>query len=357
VNSSPPPSSGSRRRFLQSGLVGAGLIGVAAWSARWARRAGLPSRSEKNPYAYDLDRYEPTDASWLHYEETARIRPVRKQPRKIALGPDDQPYLAAGNYVCALQPDGACGLEIALDETVRCLAVGKDRTIYVGLRKHIEVFDPQGRRRASWDPPGPRAWLTGVTAGSDKIWVADAGTRLVYRYDPAGRLEERIGRKDRERNIPGFIIPSPFFDLEWHPDGLLRVANPGRHQVEMYTARGDLEYAWGRPSAALAGFCGCCNPINLALLPDGRCVTCEKGLPRVKVYSARGQLESVVAGPESFSEQTRLAAEESSDSSEAGLDAAVDSQGRIYILDSVTGDVRIMKRKAGTEPSNAGAPV
>jgi hypothetical protein len=29
-----------------------------------------------------------------------------------------------------------------------------------------------------------------------------------------------------------------------------------------------------------------------------------------------------------------------------GIDAAVDSEGHIYILDIVTGDVRVMKRKA-----------
>jgi len=29
------------------------------------------------------------------------------------------------------------------------------------------------------------------------------------------------------------------------------------------------------------------------------------------------------------------------------MDAAVDSQGRIYILDFVAGDIRVMKRKTG----------
>ena len=84
-----------------------------------------------------------------------------------------------------------------------------------------------------------------------------------------------------------------------------------------------------------------------ALLPDGRCVACEKGLPRVKVYSPQGAFESVVAGPESFFENARAGALKArSDGLLGGLDAAVDSQQRIYILDLVANTVRIMKHKA-----------
>jgi hypothetical protein len=58
-------------------------------------------------------------------------------------------------------------------------------------------------------------------------------------------------------------VPSACLDVEIAPDGLLRVNNPGRHRVETYTFDGDLELFWGRPSAAIDGFCGCCNPVNL----------------------------------------------------------------------------------------------
>jgi hypothetical protein len=127
----------------------------------------------------------------------------------------------------------------------------------------------------------------------------------------------------------------------------LRVNNPGRHRVEVFTTNGELELSWGKPSLTIEGFCGCCNPIGLALLPDGRWVTCEKGLPRVKVYGADQALESVVAGPDSFRENAR--AVQVSDQSErtlGGVDAAADSAGRIYVLDLVAGNIRVMQRKA-----------
>jgi len=154
----------------------------------------------------------------------------------------------------------------------------------------------------------------------------------------------RIGEKNRERNVPGLIVPSPYLDVAIGQDNLLRVNNPGRHCVEVYTLASDLELSWGKPSAAIEGFCGCCNPIGLTLLPDGACITCEKGLPRVKVYSAERNFDSVVAGPESFTENAR--AHDLSDCTVGGLDAAADSQGRIYVLDLITSDVRVMKRKA-----------
>jgi len=134
--------------------------------------------------------------------------------------------------------------------------------------------------------------------------------------------------------------------VKLHPDGLLRINNPGRHRVEAYSFDGDFEGSWGKPTAAIEGFCGCCNPINLAMLPDGRVVTCEKGLPRVKVYNAVGDFDSVVAGTDSFPENAKVGAGEAeAESALAGLDAAVDSKGRIYILDLVTGGVRVMQRK------------
>jgi len=236
-------------------------------------------------------------------------------------------------------------LELALTGPVGCVAVARDGIIFAGLRDHIEVFDLKGVPVARWASPDPKAWLTGLAAGEKDVFAADAGKLVVLRYTRTGKIVGRIGGKDAERNVPGFVVPSPFLDVVIHKDGLLRVNNPGRHQVEAYTFDGDLEGAWGKPTAAIEGFCGCCNPIAISALPDGRVVTCEKGIPRVKIYSAAGEFESVVAGAESFPENAH-ACTDLNDCVHGGIDAAVDSDGRLYILDIVTSDVRVMKRKA-----------
>ena len=94
--------------------------------------------------------------------------------------------------------------------------------------------------------------------------------------------------------------------------------------------------------------------INLAVLADGRFVTCEKGIPRVKVYEVDGTLESVVAGPESFLEPDIPGAGPALDYSEGSLDVAIDSGGRIFVLDSVADNIRIMTRKSSSETTATG---
>ncbi len=329
----------SRREFF-----GQSAGALAALSAIATQRSQGAQKGPPNPFAYDISRLQKTDPKLITYEETARWKAPHPEARRMAIAHDDTLYICSGNYVTAMDKSGERGTEIALAEPPRCVAVAKDGPIFIGLRDHVEVFDAKGARQATWDSPGKKPWLTGLAVTENDVFAADAGNRVILRYDKSGKLVRRIGEKDKERNIPGFIIPSPFFDVEIARDGLLRVNNPGRHRVEIYTADGDFEGSWGTVSMGITGFCGCCNPINLALLADGRFVTCEKGLPRVKIYSATGEFESVVAGVEIFSENGKACGP--SDCTAGGLDAVVDSQGQIFILDFVTGDVRVMKRKA-----------
>jgi len=330
-----------RREFLGNSVKGAALIAAIATG-----RSSAAQRPKPNPFAYDLSRLEKTDPKLISHEEIKRWQSPHEEARRIAISPDDTILLASGNFVTAHDLGGARRFEIALTEPARAMAADGEGLIYVALRDHIEIFSRKASRIASWDSPGKKAWLTGLALHGKELFAADSGNRVVLCYDLAGKLVRRIGEKNRDRNIPGFIVPSPFLDVEIARDGLLRVNNPGRHRVEAYTTEGDFEFSWGSPSMGLTGFCGCCNPINLALLPDGRYVTCEKGLPRVKIYSASGEFESVVAGPESFPENAKAcAARGLGDCTQGGLDAVCDHDNNIHILDLVTAEVRIMRRK------------
>jgi sugar lactone lactonase YvrE len=329
-----------RREFLADGLRSAALLTALATGRSQAADRPAPS----NPFAYDVSRQSKTDPKLIAYEEVARWKCPHPEPKRLAVAPDQRIFVCSGNYVTALDSAGQSGLEIALPEAARCVAVAKDGTIYAGLRDHLEVFDAKGQRRAVWDSPGKKAWFTGLAVGENDVFAADSGNRVLLRYDKSGKLASRIGEKNKERDIPGFILPSPYLDVEISRDGLLRVNNPGRHRVEAYTLAGDFAGAWGQPTMGIAGFCGCCNPIGLALLPDGRFVTCEKGLPRVKIYGADGAFESVVAGTESFSENAK-ACTDLNDCTRGGMDAAVLADGRIAILDFIAADIRVMKAK------------
>jgi hypothetical protein len=339
----------TRRRFLKETAGGTGVLAVGSgtFAASLGLARGASVGKDPNPFAYDVERLRKTDPKLIHYEQAGHFPSPNPDARRIVIGPEDHVYIAAGNSVSVLDREGTRIIEIALGTAARCVAVAGDGTIYVGTRDHVEVFDAKGKRLATWDSPGKRTWFTGLAVGENDVFAADAGNRVVLRYDKSGKLAGRIGEKNKERNIPGIIMPSPYLDVKLSRDGLLRLNNTGRHRVEAYTPGGDLESSWGKPSAGIEGFCGCCNPVGLAMLPDGRCVTCEKGLPRVKVYSTEGVFESVVAGPETFPENAKATfVKGTEDCRLGGLDAAVDSQQRIYILDLVANDVRVMNRKA-----------
>ncbi|MHC4574448.1 MAG: NHL repeat-containing protein [Planctomycetota bacterium] len=123
------------------------------------------------------------------------------------------------------------------------------------------------------------------------------------------------------------------------------MVNPGRLRIEAYTFDGDLEFWWGEFSSGIEGFTGCCNPVNFAILADGSFVTCEKGLVRVKVYGPDGTFVGVVAGPEQLVEGgTARTCYFPAQCQAGGFDVAVDSTGRVLVLDTMKNVVRIFSR-------------
>lgn len=324
----------SRRGFLGRTLVGAGTLGALGTLA-------ADKSKEPNPFAYDVSRFVATDPKLIRYEQKRTFATPQRSPRALALGANGNLFIGAGKSVSEVKPDGSLVSEFSVAEEVRCLAVASD-AIYVGSRERFEVFNLKGQRQTAWEKPAPKSYFTSIAVGANDVFVADAGQRLVLRFDRSGKLVSRLGERNKERNIPGFIVPSPFFAVRLAKDGLLRVTNPGRHRVEVYTTDGDFEQSWGKPGAAIEHFCGCCNPTNLALLSDGRVVTFEKGIPRVKVHGADGAFESVVAGAESFAENAKVCGP--NDCTLGGLDGVADAEGRIYILDFVAANVRVMER-------------
>jgi hypothetical protein len=201
------------------------------------------------------------------------------------------------------------------------------------------VFDGRLQIKKIWDSPGGETVFTSIATSPDAVYVADAGNLIVWHFDKEGNLIKRIGDRDGAKDVPGFIIPSPYFDVAVDPDGFLWAADTGRHSLQNYNPDGGIRTIWGEFSLEIQGFCGCCNPSHFSVLEDGRFVTSEKGIPRVKIYNRLGELASVVAGPDLFREGT------------VGLDLAADSRQRIYILDPAQKAVRIFERKKDEERS------
>jgi hypothetical protein len=309
-------------------------------------------------FKYNLEQLGKIDPNLILYKESAGpIKTGFEVTHAIFVDPNGTIYVAGDNAIRVFNDSGKLLNEITLPEAPKSLAVetveegnaSEASRIYIAMRDHVEVYNHQGKMLARWQSLGDKAVLTSIAVSKDNVFVADAGNRIVLRYDMTGKIINQIGKKDEDRNISGFVIPSPYFDLAVGRDGLLRVVNPGVHRIEIYTFEGDLEHSWGEFSSGIKGFCGCCNPVNFAILPgpdisgtEDRFVTCEKGLTRVKIYDLEGSFVGVVAGPEQLMEGGKVEiCDTPAECQFGGFDVAVDAGGRILILDTIKNIVRI----------------
>ncbi|UCF17843.1 MAG: hypothetical protein JSW59_10330 [Phycisphaerales bacterium] len=327
-----------------AGAVVIGIVAVVKLDVVGEKGSGLSKE-----FKYDVAELTYIDPNLILYEESAEaIDTGFTSARTIAVDAKSTIYVGGDKSIRVFASSGKLLDEIGLDQTPGCLTVSADGSVFVGLRDHVEIYDMQGRPIASWKSLGSDAILTSVVVSEDDVFVADAGNRVVVRYDRRGNIVARIGEKDPERNVPGFVVPSAYFDLALSGDGLLRAVNPGRLRVDAYTFDGDYEFSWGKGTVDVDGFCGCCNPVNIAVLPGGGFVTCEKGLVRVKIYDSQGEFKGVVAGPVQLVRDGDVRVCDLPEECQAGgFDIAVDDAGRVYVLDTIKNVVRLFTRMKG----------
>jgi hypothetical protein len=295
--------------------------------------AAQPDNKLGPEFQYDLSALLKVDPKLVHYAQKAKFAVGLDEPAGIAAGAGGQIFVTGDKAVRQFDKAGKLLTEFKVDAAPHALALAptvadKAPLLYLAMTDHVEVFDLKGKRQAAWASAGEKAYLTSVAVGEADVFVADAAGAVVLRYDLTGKLLGRIGENDEKKRAAGLVIPSPYCDVALGLDGMLWVVNTGRRSVECYTYDGEFSIGWGKASPKIEGFCGCCNPVHLAIMADGRFVTSEKGLARVKVYDRSGEFQSVVAPPSVFATDVGI------------LDVAVDSDGRVLVLDLKAGDVR-----------------
>ena len=306
------------------------MAGILFFGYKAVRENSL--RNQKNPFEYNIERYKESETSLVHFSEVGQIPLELPHVYGIAVGPDDNIYVSGDEAIHIFSAGGIHQSTISMDEPVHCLVVDGNQDVFAGMNDHVEVFGSEGLKKVEWESPGGEAIFTSIALSEDFVFVADAGNLIVWKFDKNGNLLQRIGDKNENKDVPGFIIPSPYFDVAVDFDGFLWAANTGRHSLENYTLDGGFRTSWGEFSMDIKGFCGCCNPSHFIVLEDGSFITSEKGIARVKVHNQLGEMVSVVAGPDKFVEGT------------VGLDLAVDSAQRIFVLDPKQKLVRIFTK-------------
>jgi len=335
-----------------------GVLTVAAYrkQLRNPRQDAFPQS-----FDYSLDGYRHVPEEELAYRVVAAWDVMMPQPTALFVDETDAVWIAGADGIERYAADGSSAGTIAAAGPIRCLAVADlplpggpmQRTILCGSGSEVTLWDETGKSLGRWNSFGEKAIITSLAVGEDGVFVADAGNRVIHHVDFQGEFIAQLAQRDRDRGIVGLVVPSPYLDVAWGSDRLLRVVNPGAHRVEYYRPSGDLEFFWGRAGLGKDGFCGCCNPAHIALLPDGSTVTLEKGLLRVKVFSPQGEFRCWVAGPDFFGNAEAMTTETRDDERTPVPDLAVDSRGRIVVLDSGRRKVFVFEPKTGDDVSAA----
>lgn len=286
----------------------------------------------ENPYKYDVEEYKKVDTTTVLYKESITF-PVKEELLTGIAVSGNLIHIVSVKYLLTYDYSGNELSRTELQDTANCITIGPGNTLWVGMLHSVSSFDAKGKVLGQWKSFGERSVITSLAVTDSTVYVADAGNRIVYRCNLRGEVLSRIGEKDESKGVPGYIIPSPYFDLALDDSGFLWVANTGRHTLENYNKDGSIRTSWGKASLKIDGFCGCCNPAEFTILPDNSFVTSEKGMPRIKLYDQHGVLKGIVASPDMFGDGFRAP------------EVAADAEERILALDYDRKQVRIFVKK------------
>ena len=309
-------------------LIVLGLVIVAIIAAEFI--SNRPDKRSANPFEYSVEEFKNVPEELITYKETRNFNIGFEEPSGIAVDSSGI-YLAGDNTLKIIDFSGQLLSNINLPDTPKTVDVHNGR-IYLSVGNAVFVYDTSGKLVKEWEHPGENSIITSITATDSVVFVADAGNRRILKYTNEGELIAQFdGKKNEEEDLHGFIIPSPYFDVDINSYGELWAVNPGLHALENDTYDGYMRAYWENTGVKLEGFSGCCNPAHFTFLDDGRFVTSEKGLVRIKIYKPSGEFESVVAAPKKFKDQGEAP------------DIAVDHSGNVYALDFDKKMVRVFE--------------
>ncbi|MCC6142433.1 MAG: hypothetical protein IT368_01375 [Candidatus Hydrogenedentes bacterium] len=315
-------------------LVGIAIVVIAGTYFFLIGSSDFPEPGDN--IVYDIQAFEDLDNTPTTYEEAGNFALALANPRCVTTA-DGRIYVGGENAIVLLDETGAEMGRYKIDGTPNCVGVADDGTVYAGLRTSILVLNNTGMKIDEWQEFTPRSYLTSIAVAGDDVYVADAGNRVVCRFNRNGEIQARIGQKDPARDVPGLEVPSPYLDLALNDDGDLWVVNPGELGLERYRGDGSIVTSWYRPSLQLDGFPGCCNPTHIAFDAEGKLIACEKGLVRVKQFEVtQGAYEGLIASSKQFPGEQSL------------RDLTVDARNRVLVLDGQQGSVRVFARKEQT---------
>lgn len=310
-------------------LILLAIVIVAVMIGDWYSKR--PDNMDANKFEFSVDEFRFVPEELIYFKETKNFKIGFEEPKGITIQ-NGKIYLVGDKKLQIIAISGELIHEISLPEVPNTAEVS-DGKIVVAFEKQIQVYNEKGDLQADWKLESDNSYITAVAAQNGTYFIADAGTRKIFRYSETGEKINEFEGKASDEALHGFIIPSPYFDIDINAEGDLWVVNPGLHALENYTIDGNLREHWNSTSIQIEGFSGCCNPAHFTFLPDGSFVTSEKGLVRIKVYKPSGEFSGVVAAPEKFKDEGEAP------------DVAADENGNVYALDFDKKIIRVFEPK------------
>jgi len=257
------------------------------------------------------------------------------EPIDMAVGEEDGILCVGGRGARLFDREGKVIRSWLCPFPPRAVTPGAGGTFWIAGADRVGRWSAAGEELAQWQlapaREGVEPLVTGLARVGASLFFADAAGRCVHRYAVDGDFINLVGE---DAGPKGLMIPSPYFSVCAAADGTLWLTHTGMHRVCRYSLDGSLLGQWGRRGMGPGAFGGCCNPVGLALFPDGRVVTAEKGLGRISLYTGEGELLALV-GSRRVSRSAR------------GLKVAVDSKGRILVLDPPVGKILVFAPGGG----------
>ena len=249
--------------------------------------------------------------------------------------------LAASGSVKMFAPDGTFQKQWRVGNAATGLAVDAAGVIYAAGAKEgngcvvekLMVADDGKVTRANWALGKAVRSVSSMRLYKELLLVADSAACCIHKISAAdGKYLGKLGVRNAGDNELSISTCCGILGFDVTAAGRLFIGNLGQHRVTACELDGSQKSHWGQPSDKPEDFCGCCNPVCVAVMPDGKVVTSEKTIPRLKVYTADGKMLALI-GAEEFAKGC------------SDLALAVDGKGVIYAADGESKSIKVFALK------------
>ena len=170
--------------------------------------------------------------------------------------------------------------------------LGDERTFYHGGSRLFE-FDHTGTFVKEIGQGYVAGFAQQVRVDAhDNLWVVDAGSNQVVKFDPDGRFQLALGRQRADAGGKGDLLDRPS-DVTWDRGGSIYVADGfgSNNRIAKFDKAGNFIKSWGRTGSAPGQFNGLRGIVTDVA---GNIYVADAGNKRIQVFDGEGTFKSQI---------------------------------------------------------------